>query len=129
MAWTFAQHELHWLCCFSGGSKDVIKVYEDIAVFKKATGASSVMIARAAEWNPSIFRVAGKLPLMEVVKEYVKVVILGFSHCSIPLSSFFCPLLIYTESYHEFFNFIDVHWCSFLCSLCNCIIYSIHDLK
>ncbi|XP_022343049.2 tRNA-dihydrouridine(20) synthase [NAD(P)+]-like [Crassostrea virginica] len=59
----------------NGGSKDVIKVYEDIAVFKKATGASSVMIARAAEWNPSIFRAAGKLPLMEVVKEYVKVAI------------------------------------------------------
>lgn len=49
-------------------------MYEDIAVFKQATGCSSAMIARAAEWNPTIFRVDGKLPLLDVVKEYVKVV-------------------------------------------------------
>lgn len=58
----------------NGGSKEVIKVYEDIAVFKQATGCSSAMIARAAEWNPTIFRAEGKLPLLDVVKEYVKVV-------------------------------------------------------
>jgi tRNA-dihydrouridine synthase 2 len=57
----------------SGGSKE-IKVFEDIAVFKQATGCSSAMIARAAEWNPTIFRAEGKLPLLEVVKEYVKAV-------------------------------------------------------
>lgn len=59
----------------NGGSKEVIKVYEDIAVFKQATGCSSAMIARAAEWNPTIFRAEGKLPLLDVVKEYVKVAI------------------------------------------------------
>lgn len=58
----------------SGGSKEIIKVYEDIAVFKQATGCSSAMIARAAEWNPTIFRADGKLPLLDVVKQYVKVV-------------------------------------------------------
>ncbi|XP_062605876.1 tRNA-dihydrouridine(20) synthase [NAD(P)+]-like [Saccostrea cucullata] len=58
----------------NGGSKE-IKVYEDIAVFKHASGCSSVMIARAAEWNPTIFRPEGKLPLLEIVKEYVKVAI------------------------------------------------------
>lgn len=59
----------------NGGSKEIIKVYEDIAVFKQATGCSSAMIARAAEWNPTIFRADGKLPLLDVVKEYVKVAI------------------------------------------------------
>ncbi|XP_062619891.1 tRNA-dihydrouridine(20) synthase [NAD(P)+]-like [Saccostrea cucullata] len=58
----------------NGGSKE-IKVYEDIAVFKQASGCSSVMIARAAEWNPTIFRPEGKLPLLDIVKEYIKVAI------------------------------------------------------
>ena len=57
----------------SGGSKE-IRRYEDIAKFREATGASSVMIARAAEWNTSIFRKEGKLPLFDVVREYLKIV-------------------------------------------------------
>ncbi|KAL5971428.1 tRNA-dihydrouridine 20 synthase NAD P like [Taenia solium] len=39
----------------NGGSKDTIRLYEDIEFFRQATGAAGVMIARAAMWNPAIF--------------------------------------------------------------------------
>lgn len=42
----------------NGGSRDIEK-FEDILKFRKECGASSVMIARAAEWNVSIFRKEG----------------------------------------------------------------------
>ncbi|CAB0029536.1 unnamed protein product [Trichogramma brassicae] len=53
------------------GVKEIEK-YKDILQFKKDTGCSSVMIARAAEWNCSIFRSAGLLPIDEVIKSYLK---------------------------------------------------------
>uniref|UniRef100_A0A8C3S4C4 Dihydrouridine synthase 2 n=1 Tax=Chelydra serpentina TaxID=8475 RepID=A0A8C3S4C4_CHESE len=56
----------------NGGSHDFIKEYTDIEDFQQATGASSVMIARAAMWNPSIFRREGLCPLKEVMQEYIK---------------------------------------------------------
>lgn len=59
---------------FSGGSHDFIKEYTDIETFRKATAASSVMIARAAMWNPSIFRKEGLFPLKEVMQDYIKYV-------------------------------------------------------
>lgn len=59
---------------FSGGSHDFIKEYKDIETFQKATAASSVMIARAAMWNPSIFRKEGLFPLKEVMRDYIKYV-------------------------------------------------------
>lgn len=46
--------------------------YEDIERIKCATGASSVMIARGALWNASIFSPLGKLPWEEVKKKYVR---------------------------------------------------------
>lgn len=55
----------------NGGSKEV-KEYEDIAKFREATGASSVMLARAAMWNCSIVRSEGMLPLDTVLEEYIK---------------------------------------------------------
>ena len=42
----------------NGGSKEIEK-FQDILKFKELTGASSVMVARAAEWNVSIFRKRG----------------------------------------------------------------------
>lgn len=39
----------------NGGSNE-IKTHDDIFKFKTLSGTSSVMIARAAQWNPSIFR-------------------------------------------------------------------------
>ena len=45
--------------------------YEGMTEFWKETGASSVMIARAAEWNPSVFRRDGKkATVMEMVHKY-----------------------------------------------------------
>ncbi|XP_031627499.1 tRNA-dihydrouridine(20) synthase [NAD(P)+]-like [Contarinia nasturtii] len=55
----------------NGGSRD-IETYNDILKFRDECGATSVMIARAAEWNTSIFRKEGKLPLDEVITEYLK---------------------------------------------------------
>lgn len=57
--------------CSSGGSKE-IEVFEDIAKFKSATGCSSVMIARAAEKNCSIFKREGKLEPSAVIKNYLR---------------------------------------------------------
>ncbi|KAJ2365983.1 tRNA-dihydrouridine synthase 2 [Coemansia sp. RSA 2610] len=49
--------------------------YEDVERAKKATGATSVMTARGAAANPSIFRAAGELPAIETAVEYVKTAI------------------------------------------------------
>ncbi|KAI3906170.1 hypothetical protein MKW92_044379 [Papaver armeniacum] len=46
--------------------------YEDFQRIKAATGASSVMVARGALWNASIFSPEGKLPWEEVKREYVR---------------------------------------------------------
>lgn len=55
----------------NGGSKEV-KEYADIAKFREETGASSVMLARAAMWNCSIVRPEGMLPLDKVLEDYIK---------------------------------------------------------
>ncbi|XP_072529760.1 tRNA-dihydrouridine(20) synthase [NAD(P)+]-like [Salminus brasiliensis] len=56
----------------NGGSLDHVKTYEDIEKFREATGASSVMLARAAMWNPSVFRSQGVLSVDEAIEEYIK---------------------------------------------------------
>lgn len=43
----------------NGGSREIEK-RSDILKFRESCGASSVMIARAAEWNVTIFRKEGK---------------------------------------------------------------------
>lgn len=53
---------------------DSVKTFDDIEKFRVATGASSVMLARAAMWNPSIFRQQGALSLETVMEEYIKYV-------------------------------------------------------
>lgn len=59
----------------NGGSLD-IKTHADILKFKESTGASSVMIARAAMKNPSIFNKLGELEDQKVImKEYIKLAI------------------------------------------------------
>ncbi|XP_060816434.1 tRNA-dihydrouridine(20) synthase [NAD(P)+]-like isoform X1 [Bombus pascuorum] len=55
----------------NGGSKEIQK-YSDIFKFKEITGCSSVMLARAAEWNCSIFSKEGLLPMEDVIKSYLK---------------------------------------------------------
>uniref|UniRef100_A0A452FRM3 Dihydrouridine synthase 2 n=1 Tax=Capra hircus TaxID=9925 RepID=A0A452FRM3_CAPHI len=55
-----------------GGSHDHIQGYLDIEDFRRATAASSVMVARAAMWNPSIFLREGPRPLEEVMQKYIR---------------------------------------------------------
>ncbi|KAL5988383.1 hypothetical protein ACLOJK_036147 [Asimina triloba] len=46
--------------------------YEDFQRLKEATGASSVMVARGALWNASIFSPKGKLDWEDVKREYLR---------------------------------------------------------
>ncbi|KAI5684402.1 hypothetical protein M9H77_05630 [Catharanthus roseus] len=46
--------------------------YEDFGRIKTATGASSVMVARGALWNASIFSPNGKIPWEDVKREYIR---------------------------------------------------------
>ncbi|XP_047269953.1 tRNA-dihydrouridine(20) synthase [NAD(P)+]-like isoform X1 [Capsicum annuum] len=46
--------------------------YEDFQRIRDATGASSVMVARGAIWNASIFSSEGKVPWEDVKREYVR---------------------------------------------------------
>ncbi|CAH8586594.1 unnamed protein product [Dicrocoelium dendriticum] len=59
----------------NGGSRETIRIFEDIEYFRQQTGASGVMVARAAMWNPAIFLnpACGRpLPtLHETVREYL----------------------------------------------------------
>eukprot|EP00040_Diaphanoeca_grandis_P016174 m.83335 g.83335 ORF g.83335 m.83335 type:complete len:461 (-) comp25618_c0_seq1:120-1502(-) len=45
--------------------------YSDIEKVKELSGCSSVMVARAAQWNLSIFRKEGVLPINQVIREYL----------------------------------------------------------
>lgn len=58
----------------SGGSLELVKSHSDIEIFRKATGASSVMLARAAMWNASVFSEGGLLPVERVMEDYLKYV-------------------------------------------------------
>lgn len=49
-----------------------LKITIIIYRFKEITGCSSVMLARAAEWNCSIFSEKGLLPMEDVIKSYLK---------------------------------------------------------
>ncbi|XP_022620290.1 tRNA-dihydrouridine(20) synthase [NAD(P)+]-like [Seriola lalandi dorsalis] len=64
----------------NGGSLDLVKTNADVDEFKKATGASSVMLARAAMWNASVFNSGGPLPLERVMEEYLKYAIRYENH-------------------------------------------------
>uniref|UniRef100_A0A7G3B1X4 Putative trna-dihydrouridine synthase n=1 Tax=Lutzomyia longipalpis TaxID=7200 RepID=A0A7G3B1X4_LUTLO len=55
----------------NGGSREIAR-HGDVLKFRDDCGASSVMIARAAEWNVSIFRKDSMLPLDEVITAYLK---------------------------------------------------------
>ncbi|XP_058501294.1 tRNA-dihydrouridine(20) synthase [NAD(P)+]-like isoform X2 [Solea solea] len=64
----------------NGGSLDVVKTNADIEHFRRATGASSVMLARAAMWNVSVFVSEGPLPVETVMEEYLKYAIRYDNH-------------------------------------------------
>ncbi|KAI9111640.1 hypothetical protein K1719_017330 [Acacia pycnantha] len=50
--------------------------YNDIQRIKSATGASSVMVARGALWNASVFSPKGQLSCEELKREYIRKCIL-----------------------------------------------------
>merc|ERR1712098_1002576 len=58
----------------NGGSSNnrnsQINTYHGIKNFWEESGAASVMIARAAEWNPSVFRPGEKEEIMLVIRKY-----------------------------------------------------------
>ncbi|XP_077313332.1 tRNA-dihydrouridine(20) synthase [NAD(P)+]-like isoform X3 [Lithobates pipiens] len=56
----------------NGGSQEIIREFVDIEAFKSLTAASSVMLARAAMWNPSIFRKEGILSIDDVIHDYIR---------------------------------------------------------
>lgn len=64
----------------NGGSLDLVKTNGDIEDFRTATGASSVMLARAAMWNASVFSKQGLLPVERVMEEYLKYAIRYDNH-------------------------------------------------
>uniref|UniRef100_A0A8C5EHF7 DRBM domain-containing protein n=1 Tax=Gouania willdenowi TaxID=441366 RepID=A0A8C5EHF7_GOUWI len=64
----------------NGGSLDLVKSHSDIDEFKKATGTSSVMLARAAMWNASVFSSQGTIPVDKVMEEYLKYAIRYENH-------------------------------------------------
>lgn len=55
----------------NGGSMNIDK-FSDIIEFREKCGTSSVMIARAAQQNVSVFRRAGTLPLDDVIVAYLR---------------------------------------------------------
>ena len=58
----------------------MISSFADIESFRSRCGpAHGVMLCQAAMWNPSIFRSEGLLPLSDVAKRFLQLVILQFS--------------------------------------------------
>ena len=55
----------------SSGESENIRNYDDVIEFRKKANASSVMLARAARDNCSIFRKEGKLDRNTVIGEYL----------------------------------------------------------
>jgi tRNA-dihydrouridine synthase len=65
---------------YSGGSSK-IQHFRDINSFRASTGCSSVMLARVAQWNPSIFSEGGLQPIDEVIKKYIRYVSISVILC------------------------------------------------
>lgn len=78
----------------NGGSREILQ-FQDIEKFRIETGASSVMIARAAEWNCSIFRKEGMIPLYDVVRQYLRY---AFKYDNNEINTKYCLLQMMHES-------------------------------
>ncbi|KAJ7381893.1 tRNA-dihydrouridine(20) synthase [NAD(P)+]-like protein [Desmophyllum pertusum] len=59
----------------ANGVSSMVQTFEDIEKCRQETGCSSVMLARAAQWNTSIFRKEGRLPASQVIAEYIKLAV------------------------------------------------------
>ncbi|XP_014681509.1 PREDICTED: tRNA-dihydrouridine(20) synthase [NAD(P)+]-like isoform X2 [Priapulus caudatus] len=64
-------HQISIPVIANGGSMD-ISSNADVERFRSETGCSSVMLARSAQWNASIFRKDGILPTNDVIRAYLK---------------------------------------------------------
>uniref|UniRef100_A0A182PVR9 DRBM domain-containing protein n=1 Tax=Anopheles epiroticus TaxID=199890 RepID=A0A182PVR9_9DIPT len=62
---------LHIPVIANGGSQSITR-RNDILKFAKRCSTTSVMVARAAEWNCSVFRADGPLPLDDVIRRYLQ---------------------------------------------------------
>ena len=51
-----------------------LRVVSFLPTFATHVGTTSVMLARAAQWNPSAFRSEGMLPPVEAMRDYLKIV-------------------------------------------------------
>ncbi|XP_064398068.1 tRNA-dihydrouridine(20) synthase [NAD(P)+]-like [Halichondria panicea] len=65
----------------NGGSNEITS-YKDVDKIKSLTGCESVMIARAAQWNPSVFRREGALKIDDVIKRYLQLAVDTGNGCS-----------------------------------------------
>ncbi|XP_058442755.1 tRNA-dihydrouridine(20) synthase [NAD(P)+]-like [Malaya genurostris] len=74
----------------NGGSQEIHK-RSDILKFRDACGAASVMIARAAQWNCSVFRDEGPLPIEEVIHECLR---LSVDYDNSPSNTKYCIQMI-----------------------------------
>lgn len=74
----------------NGGSQEMNK-RSDILKFRDACGASSVMVARAAQWNCSIFRDEGPLPIEEIIDRYLR---LAVEYDNPPSNTKYCVQMI-----------------------------------
>lgn len=61
---------LHIPVIANGGSQSITRRH-DVLQFARRCGTTSVMVARAAEWNCSLFRADGPLPLDDVIRRYI----------------------------------------------------------
>lgn len=77
----------------NGGSKGLRSV-KDIEQFCQDCGVTSAMIARAAQWNCSIFRKDGPLKISDVARDYIKYAVLYDSHYA---NTKYCVLQILRE--------------------------------
>ncbi|KAH8416366.1 hypothetical protein KR222_000735 [Zaprionus bogoriensis] len=77
----------------NGGSRDM-RTYADLHKFQEACGADSVMVARAAQLNVSIFRKEGLLPIDELIEKYLRLCI---EYDNAPHNSKYCVQSILRE--------------------------------
>lgn len=61
---------LHIPVIANGGSQSITRRH-DVVQFARRCGTTSAMVARAAEWNCSLFRADGPLPLDDVIRRYI----------------------------------------------------------
>uniref|UniRef100_A0A182N126 Uncharacterized protein n=1 Tax=Anopheles dirus TaxID=7168 RepID=A0A182N126_9DIPT len=62
---------LHIPVIANGGSQSIARRH-DVVKFAQRCATTSAMVARAAEWNCSVFRADGPLPLDDVIRRYLE---------------------------------------------------------